>query len=106
VVVHLLTKYRESCLTLQIKGRVLETSLAKPPTEKRPLGLEPAYPPQRAGLLPQYQARGSYGYAPDVYGGVGGYAPARDYTQVSLILREVCYFPVTSMLFIYTQINC
>ncbi|CAM6129484.1 unnamed protein product [Calypogeia fissa] len=71
----------EKTETYELDGRVLETSLAKPPTEKRPLGLEPAYPPQRAGLLPQYQARGGYGYGADLYGGVGGYGPARGYNQ-------------------------
>ncbi|KAL3701238.1 hypothetical protein R1sor_019260 [Riccia sorocarpa] len=67
----------------ELEGRVLETSLAKPPTEKRTLGLEPAYPPQRAtaGLLPQYQARAGYGYGADIYGGVSGYGPARAYNQ-------------------------
>lgn len=72
-------------------GRVLETSLAKPPTEKRPLGLEPAYPPQRAGLLPQYQARAGYGYGADIYGGVGGYGPTRGYNQVRGVISSPSY---------------
>ena len=64
-------------------GRTLETSLAKPPAEKRPLGIEPAYPPPRAGLLPQYQNRSGYGYGGDVYSNVGGgYGQARGYNQV------------------------
>jgi heterogeneous nuclear ribonucleoprotein R len=67
------------CLT----GRVLETSLAKPPADKRPLGLEPAYPPHRAGLLPQYQARGGYGYGADIYNNAA-YGPARVYNQVGI----------------------
>lgn len=67
-------------------GRTLETSLAKPPAEKRPIGMEPAYPPQRAGLLPQYQSsRGGYGYGGDVYSNVGGgYGQARGYNQVCI----------------------
>jgi heterogeneous nuclear ribonucleoprotein R len=67
----------------ELEGRTLETSLAKPPAEKRPLGMEPAYPQQRAGLLPQYQNRGGYGYGGDVYNNVGGggYGQARGYNQ-------------------------
>ncbi|KAH9566324.1 hypothetical protein CY35_04G125200 [Sphagnum magellanicum] len=64
----------------ELEGRVLETSLAKPPADKRPLGLEPAYPPHRAGLLPQYQARGGYGYGADIYNNAA-YGPARVYNQ-------------------------
>jgi hypothetical protein len=66
-----------------VSGRQLETSLAKPPADKRPLGMEPSYPPQRAGLLPQYQHRGGYGYGADVFSNVGGdYGQARGYNQV------------------------
>jgi len=66
----------------ELEGRQLETSLAKPPADKRPLGMEPSYPPQRAGLLPQYQHRGGYGYGADVFSNVGGdYGQARGYNQ-------------------------
>lgn len=66
----------------ELEGRILETSLAKPPAEKRAAGGEPAYPPQRAGLLPQHQNRSGYGYGGDVYNSVGGaYGQPRGYNQ-------------------------
>ncbi|KAJ7526846.1 hypothetical protein O6H91_16G043400 [Diphasiastrum complanatum] len=61
-------KALEKTETYELEGRVLETSLAKPPPEKRNVGADLSYSPQRAGVLPHSNARGRYSYGANIYG--------------------------------------
>lgn len=63
----------------ELEGRVLETSLARAPPEKR----ETLYQPLRGGLLPHYQSRAGYGYSGShMYGAAGsGFGSSRGYGQ-------------------------
>lgn len=64
----------------ELEGNVLEISLARPQSEKKPN--EGAYLAQRTSLFPNYQSQMGFGYAGNMYGGalgagfgaVGGYA--------------------------------
>ncbi|EFJ22830.1 hypothetical protein SELMODRAFT_169951 [Selaginella moellendorffii] len=54
----------------ELEGRVLESSLAKPPVEKK--GMDQPLAPQRLGILSQLQPRtAAYSYPVDIYNNIG-----------------------------------
>lgn len=60
----------------ELEDRVLEASLAKPPSERKPSDH------QRASIFPPYQSRLGYGYsAAGLYGGLGPGYGSRGYNQ-------------------------
>lgn len=71
-----------------LEGRELETSLAKPPPDKRP-GPMGMHAPFGAGLLPQlYQSRAGFGFSgPDMYGAMAsGIGLSRGYGQMQPVI--------------------